>query len=122
MAASVEALNGNQLFIEKHNIEFKKRRDLVVKKLNEVEGLSCSVPLGAFYVYPSCEGIINKETPQGNVIKTDEDFMNFLLDSEGVAGEEVGWVCWKRWWRAIEEVVRGAVKQTERVEGQWKRW
>ena len=86
MAASVEALNGNQDFIEKHNIQFKKRRDMVVEKLNKIQGLSCSVPPGAFYVYPSCLGTINKQTPKGNIINTDEDFMNYLLDSEGVAG------------------------------------
>jgi len=86
MAASVEALNGNQSFIEKHNIQFKERRDMVVEKLNKIQGLSCAVPPGAFYVYPSCEGVIGKRTPKGNTIHTDEDFMNYLLDSEGVAG------------------------------------
>ena len=86
MAASVEALNGNQDFIEKHNIQFKKRRDMVVEKLNKIQGLSCAVPSGAFYLYPSCVGIIGKQTPEGNTINTDEDFMNYLLDSEGVAG------------------------------------
>ena len=86
MAASVEALNGNQDFIEKHNIQFKKRRDMVVEKLNKIQGLSCAAPPGAFYVYPSCVGIIGKQTPEGNTINTDEDFMNYLLDSEGVAG------------------------------------
>ena len=86
MAASVEALNGNQDFIEKHNIQFKKRRDMVVEKLNKIQGLSCAVPSGAFYVYPSCVVVIGKQTPNGNTINTDEDFMNYLLDSDGVAG------------------------------------
>jgi aspartate aminotransferase len=86
MAASVEALNGNQGFIEKHNIQFKKRRDIAVEKLNKIKGLSCAKPPGAFYIYPSCDGVIGKQTPKGNTINTDEDFMNFLLDSEGVAG------------------------------------
>ena len=86
MAASVEALDGNQDFIEKHNIQFKKRRDMVVKKLNNIQGLSCAIPSGAFYIYPSCVGVIGKQTPKGNTINTDEDFMNYLLDSEGVAG------------------------------------
>ena len=86
MAASVEALNGDQEFIRKHNAQFKKRRDLVVKELNDIKGLTCALPLGAFYVYPKCEGIIGKKTPEGSIIKTDEDLMNFLLNSEGVAG------------------------------------
>jgi len=86
MAAAVEALNGDQEFIKKHNKEFKKRRDLVVEKLINIEGLSCEIPPGAFYVYPCCEGIIGKKTPEGNTIATDEDLMNFLLESEGIAG------------------------------------
>ena len=86
MAASVEALSGNQDFIVDHNIQFKKRRDMVVKKLNEIEGIVCSTPPGAFYVYPSCAGLIGKKTPNGKVIDSDEKFMNYLLESEGVAG------------------------------------
>ena len=86
MAASVEALSGDQEFINLHNIQFKKRRDMVVKNLNQINGINCSIPPGAFYVYPSCEGIIGKKTSAGNTINTDEDFMNFLLESEGMAG------------------------------------
>tara|TARA_B110000438_G_scaffold294873_1_gene336949 strand:+ start:597 stop:1799 length:1203 start_codon:yes stop_codon:yes gene_type:complete len=86
MAASVEALQGRQDFIEVHNIEFKKRRDMVVEKLNAIDGISCSTPHGAFYVYPSCEGIIGKKTPNGDLIDSDEKFMTYLLESEGVAG------------------------------------
>jgi aspartate aminotransferase len=86
MAASVEALEGNQDFIDLHNVEFKKRRNMVVAKLNAIEGITCSTPPGAFYVYPSCAGIIGKATPAGEVIDTDEKFMNYLLESEGVAG------------------------------------
>ena len=86
MAAAVEALDGNQDFIEIHNQQFKKRRDIVVEKLNNISGITCQIPQGAFYVYPSCEECINKKTSNGNIIKTDEDFMNYLLDSEGIAG------------------------------------
>jgi len=86
MAASVEALSGDQEFIDLHNIQFKKRRDMVVKNLNQIDGINCLIPPGAFYVYPSCEGIIGKKTSAGNTINTDEDFMNFLLESEGIAG------------------------------------
>ena len=86
MAAAVEALTGDQEFINLHNIQFKKRRDMVVENLNQIDGINCSIPPGAFYVYPSCEGIIGKKTSAGNTINTDEDFMNFLLESEGMAG------------------------------------
>jgi len=86
MAASVEALNGDQEFIKKHNIEFKKRRDMVVAKLNAIDGIKCSTPAGAFYVYPSCSGIMGKITPSGETLDTDEKFMSYLLENEGVAG------------------------------------
>jgi aspartate aminotransferase len=84
-AAAVEALNGPQDFIPKHNESFKKRRDLVVEMLNKAKGIRCLTPEGAFYVYPSCAGTIGKKTPDGKVIKTDEDFVTYLLESEGVA-------------------------------------
>tara|TARA_Y100000590_G_scaffold253205_1_gene284442 strand:+ start:203 stop:1405 length:1203 start_codon:yes stop_codon:yes gene_type:complete len=86
MAAAVEALSGTQDFIFEHNIEFKKRRDMVVENLNSINGISCTLPPGAFYVYPNCSGVIGKKTPEGKVIDSDEKFMNYLLDSEGVAG------------------------------------
>ena len=86
MAAAVEALNGPQDFIKDHNEAFVRRRDLVVNLLNKIDGLSCLVPEGAFYVYPSCEGIIGKETTEGKKISNDEDFMTYLLESEGIAG------------------------------------
>jgi len=86
MAASVEALNGSQDFIDEHNQAFVRRRDLVVNLLNQIDGLSCLTPQGAFYVYPSCAGVLGKETPEGKKISNDEDFMSYLLESEGIAG------------------------------------
>jgi aspartate aminotransferase len=83
--AGVEALNGPQDFIAQNNEVFAKRRDLVVAMLNQAKGLSCPKPEGAFYVYPSCAGVIGKTTPKGTVIATDEDFVTALLEEEGVA-------------------------------------
>ncbi|MEO1158854.1 MAG: pyridoxal phosphate-dependent aminotransferase [Pseudomonadota bacterium] len=83
--AAVEALNGPQDFIASNNEKFKDRRDLVVSMLNQARGLSCPTPEGAFYVYPSCEGLIGKTTPSGQQIKNDEDFVTALLADEGVA-------------------------------------
>lgn len=83
--AAVEALNGPQDFIARHNAIFKERRDLIVSLLNQTKGLSCPTPEGAFYVYPSCAGTIGKTTPSGKVIATDEDFVSELLEAEGVA-------------------------------------
>jgi aspartate aminotransferase len=84
-AAAVEALNGPQEFIPRHNEVFKQRRDLVVSMLNQASGITCHRPEGAFYVFPSCAGTIGKQTPDGKVIETDEDFVTYLLESEGVA-------------------------------------
>tara|TARA_R110001583_G_scaffold9186_2_gene43283 strand:+ start:18398 stop:19600 length:1203 start_codon:yes stop_codon:yes gene_type:complete len=84
-AASVEALNGPQDFLAERAEVFKTRRDLVVKAINECEGLSCKTPEGAFYVYPSCAGAIGKTTPDGKKIETDTDFVTYLLEAEGVA-------------------------------------
>ncbi len=91
--ASVEALNGSQDFMNERRDAFAKRRDLVVKLLNQAEGIFCPMPEGAFYVYPSIEGCIGKTTKDGTVIKTDEDFVTALLSQEGVAavhGEAFG--------------------------------
>jgi len=84
-AASVEALNGPQDFIARHNAIFKERRDLVVSMINQTSGLHCATPEGAFYVYPSCQGVIGKRTPEGKAIENDTDFITYLLESEGVA-------------------------------------
>ena len=86
MAAAVEALEGSQEFIKDHNEAFVRRRDMVVSSLNQIEGINCLTPEGAFYVYPSCKGVIGKQTPDGKKISNDEDFMNYLLESEGIAG------------------------------------
>ena len=84
-AASVEALNGPKDFIPKHNASFKARRDLVVEMLNRAPGLFCPRPEGAFYVYPSCAGTLGKRAPKGKVIESDTDFVEYLLEAEGVA-------------------------------------
>ena len=86
MAASVEAISGPQDFILDHNKKFIKRRDLVVSKLNEIDGITCSKPNGAFYVYPNCQDILGKITPNGKKISSDEDFITYLLEDQGVAG------------------------------------
>ena len=86
MAASVEALNGDQSFISSNNESFLRRRNLVVKNLNETPGLSCRTPEGAFYVFASCKGVLGKKTESGKILNTDGDFMDYLLEDVGVAG------------------------------------
>jgi len=80
-AAAVEALNGNQGFIQKRSKAFKERRDFVVKSLNNIEGINCLTPNGAFYVFPSCKGLLNNKTK----LKTDSDFVQKLLEKSNVA-------------------------------------
>ena len=80
-AAAVEALNGNQGFIKKRANAFKQRRNFVVKSLNAIKGINCLTPNGAFYVFPSCKGLLNKKTK----FKTDTDFVKKLLEKENVA-------------------------------------
>jgi aspartate aminotransferase len=83
--AAVEALNGPQEFLAENNASFSRRRDLVVKMLNETKGITCPTPEGAFYVYPSIDGLIGKQTPSGAVITDDEAFATGLLEQTGVA-------------------------------------
>ncbi|WP_339932229.1 pyridoxal phosphate-dependent aminotransferase [uncultured Brevundimonas sp.] len=83
--AAVEALNGPQDFIAERGRAFEKRRDLVVSMLNQATGIRCPTPEGAFYVYPSIEGLIGKTTEGGVVIDSDDTFTTELLNGEGVA-------------------------------------
>ena len=84
-AAAVEALNGTQDFIKERANSFQERRDFVVKALNEIDGIECLNPDGAFYVFPSCKGLIGKKDSSGKEIKTDTDFVQSLLENSGVA-------------------------------------
>jgi aspartate aminotransferase len=84
-AAAVAALNGDQSFLKERNAIFQTRRDLVVRMLNDATGIHCPTPEGAFYVYPDVTGCIGKKTPQGKVIETDADLIDYFLDGVGVA-------------------------------------
>ena len=83
--AAVEALNGPQDFLATNNETFKRRRDLVVDMLNAAQGITCPVPEGAFYVYPSIEGCLGKTTEGGTLVDSDEAFAKALLEEKGVA-------------------------------------
>jgi len=84
-AAAVEALNGTQDFIKERATSFQERRDFVVKALNDIDGIECLNPDGAFYVFPSCKDLIGKKDTNGNELKTDTDFVQSLLENSGVA-------------------------------------
>ncbi|TYB83014.1 pyridoxal phosphate-dependent aminotransferase [Maritimibacter fusiformis] len=83
--AAVAALNGPQDFLAENARLFQRRRDLVVEMLNDAPGITCPVPDGAFYVYPSIAGLIGKTTPSGVTITDDETFAKALLEDTGVA-------------------------------------
>ncbi len=84
-AAATAALNGDHSFLKERNVAFQRRRDLVVKGLNEVPGIHCPTPEGAFYVYPDVSGLIGKTTPKGVKITDDEALVGYLLTEAKVA-------------------------------------
>ena len=84
-AASLEALSGKQDFIKKRADSFQERRDFVVKALNDIDGIECLNPDGAFYVFPSCKGLMGKKDTNGKEIMSDTDFVQSLLENSGIA-------------------------------------
>jgi aspartate aminotransferase len=84
-AAAVEALNGTQDFISIRSKSFQERRDFVVSSLNDIDGINCLKPDGAFYVFPSCKGLIGKKDKSGKKLETDTDFVQSLLENNNVA-------------------------------------
>ena len=83
--AARAALEGPQDFMTEWRSVFMDRRDQALRLLNAIPGLSCLQPQGAFYLYPSCEGLLGKKTPSGDLLKNDADVSAFLLDTAGVA-------------------------------------
>jgi aspartate aminotransferase len=84
-AAAVTALSGDQTFLEGRNDAFKRRRDFVVGKLNDIDGITCNTPEGAFYVFPDIRALVGKKTPAGVEITNDADFSAYLLEDALVA-------------------------------------
>lgn len=89
-AAAAAALTGDQASIETSVAIYRERRDRAVKRINAISGLHCSVPDGAFYLFPSCAGMIGKKTADGNAIENDLDFVLYLLETVGVASVHGG--------------------------------
>ncbi|NKB64190.1 MAG: aminotransferase class I/II-fold pyridoxal phosphate-dependent enzyme [Gammaproteobacteria bacterium] len=84
-AAAIEALTGVQDFLPERRESFKVRRDMVVNTLNRIPEFDCPSPVGAFYTYAGCEGVLNRRTPDGELIETDTDFCRQLLEVASVA-------------------------------------
>jgi aspartate aminotransferase len=92
-AAAVEALNGDQQCVAKMRMEYERRRNAMVEKINQAPGLKVTAPPGAFYLYISCEGNIGKTTANGKIIENEADFVAYLLEEYNVAtvpGEAFG--------------------------------
>ncbi|MFZ5748579.1 MAG: pyridoxal phosphate-dependent aminotransferase [Pseudomonadota bacterium] len=89
-AAAVAALTGDQSFLAERALAFQKRRDLVVGMLNQIDGMTCPTPEGAFYVYPEFSGLIGKTTPKGLKIESDEQMIGYFLDDARVAAVHGG--------------------------------
>jgi aspartate aminotransferase len=83
--AAVVALNGDQSFLDEFRQAFRKRRDLVVGLVNDIPGLSCDTPDGAFYVFADCRALMDKSTPAGKALETDMDVAMYLMEEAGVA-------------------------------------
>jgi len=84
-AAAVAALNGPQDIVRQRAAAFQERRDRALELLNQIPGIQCHKPEGAFYLYPCCAGLIGKKCPDGRLLKCDQDVALYLLDEVGVA-------------------------------------
>ncbi len=84
-AAALAALNGPQDFLRERAGIYQQRRDYLVPRLNAIDGLSCHAPEGAFYLYPSCAGLLGRTTPSGDRLEDSTALVKYLLDTAGVA-------------------------------------
>ncbi len=84
-AATIAALNGDQSFLAGWRDSFAARRNMVVESLNDIAGISCRKPEGAFYVFPNMQGLLGKKTPQGKTINNCQEFCDYLLEEALVA-------------------------------------
>ncbi|HYC37886.1 MAG TPA: pyridoxal phosphate-dependent aminotransferase [Usitatibacter sp.] len=84
-AAAIAALDGPMDFLPPFLAAYRRRRDLVVAAMRSIEGVSCTVPDGAFYVFPGCTALLGRKTPKGKVVATDTDLCMYFLEEAGVA-------------------------------------
>lgn len=83
--ATVAALEGTQDFLNTWRGLYAERRDKALKILNDIPGIECLKPQGAFYLYPFCGDLMGKHTPSETLIASDTDLATYLLESVGVA-------------------------------------
>ncbi len=84
-AAAIAALEGPQDFLQARAHAYEHRRDSALMVLNQVEGLTCSMPEGAFYLFPDCHKLLGRKTPNGTTLSQSSDFCRYLLEDWEVA-------------------------------------
>ena len=109
--AAITALTGDLAAVHKMGEAFDRRRKLIVKLLNEIPGVSCPNPTGAFYVYPSVKGVLGKEI-RGKRPKTSAELATLILEEVEVAavpGEAFGPSGYLRFSYALgdEDIIEG---------------
>lgn len=118
-AAAIAALDGGTGFIEEWIARLARRRDRVLASIERIEGLSCAMPEGAFYLFVNCQGLYGKRSPEGQVIADDFDFASYLLDAAKVGtvhGSAFGAPGYVRIAYAVDDqVLEDACQRVERV-------
>ncbi|MFN7038853.1 MAG: pyridoxal phosphate-dependent aminotransferase [Alphaproteobacteria bacterium] len=84
-AAAIEALNGPQDFIKSNAALFQRRRDLAIDLINSIELLSCTRPIGAFYIFINCSKMFGKNTPDEKTLRNSNDVASYFLTEAKVA-------------------------------------
>ena len=83
--AALAGISGSKDFLKPCLKAFDERRRFVVSKLNNIQGISCLLPKGAFYAYPNVSGLVGKKTNEGIILKNDTDIVEWLLETAEVA-------------------------------------
>lgn len=83
--AALAGISGSNDFLKPCLKAFDERRRFVVSKLNNIQGISCLLPKGAFYAYPNVSGLVGKKTNEGIILKNDTDIVEWLLETAEVA-------------------------------------
>ena len=83
--AALAGISGSNDFLKPCLKAFDERRRFVVNKLNNIQGISCLLPKGAFYAYPNVSGLVGKKTNEGIILKNDTDIVEWLLETAEVA-------------------------------------
>lgn len=84
-AAAMAALDEPQPYLQANRLDYQGRRDLALERVNQIAGLSCRKPLGAFFLFVNCQQLLGKTSPRGAHIVDDTDFCRVAIEEAGVA-------------------------------------